>query len=118
MKPHELCLTAASLWWPPWPAGPLLCCPTGPTLLFQTAAPAYAGIWGYPASAVGHFGQTAGMLLPHPPVYQPGVIQGALCFPLPASNTFFQAFQKVKSSRLCFLLPLSESPHTRGTITK
>lgn len=55
---------------------------------------------------------------PCPPAYQPGVIQGGCCFPLPSSNTFFQAFQKVKTSHLCFLLPLSESPHTRRFITK
>lgn len=123
MKPHEPCLTAASFWRPPWAPGTLLCWPTGPTLLCQKAAPAYTGIWGYPASAVGLFGQTASMLLNSSPVLQPisldtGMIQGGCCFPLPSSNTFFQAFQKVKTSQLCFLLPLSESPHTRGFITK
>lgn len=41
-----------------------------PTLL-RKAAPAYTDIWGYPASVVGHFGQTARMLLNSSPVLQP-----------------------------------------------
>lgn len=126
----SLVLIPPSLWWPPQPAGTLLCPPWGPTLLFWKAALACAALWGYPIPGAGlcHFAQPVGVPLKISPVLQPTNLPPSLMsspgvwLPLPSSNTSFQAFQKKKKkkSHLCFFLSLSEVrmiPY-KGIVTK